>query len=86
MALSPDGRTLASSAKDGKGVRLWDVRTGEPLHEVPVSTGWQWSLVSVAFSPDGRTLAGAGSIGFHLWDAHTGETTQSLRRPEKWSR
>ncbi|MER7795591.1 PQQ-binding-like beta-propeller repeat protein [Streptomyces sp. NPDC097640] len=58
-------------------IRLWDVRTGEPLREVAVSTGWQWSVLSVAFSPDGRTLAGAGNIGVGLWNAHTGEALAS---------
>jgi WD40 repeat protein len=60
VALTPDGRTLATASADGT-VILWDVarRTplGQPLQD---HRGAVWS---VAFSPDGRTLASAGDDG-----------------------
>ena len=53
--------------RDGPGckkgaVRLWDAATGqprgEPLSVEPMGTGW-----SLAFSPDGVTLASVGGLG-----------------------
>ncbi len=69
VALSPDGRTLASLTTEDT-VRLWDASTGAPvgapmLHPNRVST--------IAFRPDGRALAtGDYSRAVHLWDAGTG--------------
>jgi WD40 repeat protein len=59
LALSPDGRTLASaeyakaSARSGRRIRLFDVATGEPLR-----TFWHdRDLYTLTFSPDGREIA-----------------------------
>src|SRR5947209_10463908 len=75
VALSPDGRTLASGGDDGV-VRFWDIHTGEELRQ----SGKHYSSIVdvVAFSPDGRTLASAATDpAVHLWDVATGrQTTQ----------
>ena len=52
MALSPDGRTLASPSED-KTVRLWDVESGRGLKTLE----HQAAVVCVGWSPDGTTLA-----------------------------
>ncbi|MEU4829908.1 serine/threonine-protein kinase [Streptosporangium sp. NPDC023615] len=71
VAFSPDGHTLATAGLDGT-VRLWDVRTREPIG-TPL-TGHISGVSSVAFSPDGRTLATAGSDStVRLWDVRTRE-------------
>ncbi|WUR92601.1 WD40 repeat domain-containing protein [Streptomyces sp. NBC_01262] len=76
VAFSPDGRTLASGGgsastafgpdyPDDLTVRLWDVarRTG-----LATLTGHTDSVHSVAFSPDGTTLAsGSGDGTVRLW-------------------
>ena len=54
LALSPDGRTVASASK------LWDVASG---HELRTFAGPGFSDDSVAFSPDGRTLASGSRDG-----------------------
>jgi WD40 repeat protein len=66
--LAPDGTTLAVA--DDRSVSLYDVTTGKDLREFRVGRP------SIAFSPDGRTLATTGYFrgksGIYLWDLETG--------------
>ncbi|MEU0410834.1 helix-turn-helix domain-containing protein [Streptomyces griseorubiginosus] len=66
VALSPDGRTLATASRDGRVV-LWDVRTGRPRDSFSADA----PAGAPAFSPDGRTLALGGARGVQLWDLVT---------------
>lgn len=76
LAFSPDGRLLAggdsyhgmSSNPHGR-VSIWEVSSGKP---VQLLEGHGGVVRSVAFSPDGKTLA-SGSDGVRLWDIATGQ-------------
>lgn len=69
-ALSPDGRTLATTQTSGGHVQLWDVQ--DPAKPTPLgpaivtATRFTWEM---AFSPDGRTLAiGDDDFSVALWN------------------
>jgi WD40 repeat protein len=77
IALSPDEKTLASTARAG-AVRLWDLTTGKETRQLSAPDG---NCVCVAFSPDGTTLAGGGQGIVWLWDLATGKVRQRLETP-----
>ena len=67
VALSPDGASLASAAREGSA-RVWNIAQGgrEMLRVAPASE-------AVAFSPDGNAFVSAASDGSaRLWDARSG--------------
>ena len=56
LAISPDGRLLASGSKD-ESIKLWEVASGKVLATLPAV-----QAQCLAFSPDSKTLAsGAGT-------------------------
>ena len=70
ISFSPDGRTIASAAGDGTILRLWDLATGAERGPRPTHEG---GVVSVAVSPDGKSLASTGSdVTLRIWDTATG--------------
>ena len=82
IAFAPDGAVLAIGTglnigeESPQHLELWDARTWE-RKKVLVHRHW---VTSVAFSPDGETLAsgGRGLGGVRLWDAYTGKHKQFL--------
>ena len=79
IAVSPDGRALAVGVL-GDGLRIFDTRTFEQLGE-PLP----FSPETLAYSPDGETLAMGGWVGYdgvgylRLVDAHTQKQLAQVR-------
>src|SRR5439155_21876696 len=76
VAASPDGRFVALGGQLSYVV-LHDVATGK---EVKRLTGPSGAVSSLAFSADGRTLAGGDWTGgaIHLWEVATGQRFRRL--------
>ena len=82
VAISPDGRLIASSSDDTT-VRLWEPVTGQCLATLQGHT----SLVSaVVFSPDGQTLA-SSDFAVRLWNVASQECWRQIASPNDrvWS-
>ena len=84
VAFSPDGSTLASDRDNT--VQLRDAATGQEIETnglfwVDIAGHLTGDINSIAFSPDGRMIAG----GIHergticIWDATTGKQIKSIR-------
>ncbi|MFC8090487.1 WD40 repeat domain-containing protein [Streptomyces sp. NPDC057301] len=82
VAFSPDGRLLAVASTDDGLIRLWDVRRPDRPRRIPRTLGHEDAVLSVAFAPDGRTLAGGSRDGtVRLWDLATPERPAPLGEP-----
>jgi WD40 repeat protein len=62
---SPDGRLIAVGLKE-RGIALWDARTLTPVGVPLLDTDGE--VKTLAFSPDGRTLAAVTETLLTLWD------------------
>ncbi len=80
LAISPDGKTLATGSYDQK-IKLWNVADGT---ERKTLNGHNGAVYALAFRPDGKLLASASADRtVKLWDVATGERRDTLSQPLK---
>ena len=93
FAYAPDGKTIASTSwgkpKRTRGggmfaVEVWDVATGE---DKAILMGHTTRVNSIAYSPDGETIAASGwhrDNTIRLWDTQTGQNIFTSRMQMPW--
>lgn len=74
LAISGDGKILAATNYSDGGFTLYDVGTGKRLLSVSDENG----PYSIAFSPDGKTLAGGGAQ-LKLWNVQDGHEIRIIK-------
>ncbi|KAG2078495.1 WD40 repeat-like protein [Suillus decipiens] len=73
MAISPDGKKVATGGSWDGAVKLWNIDTGKVTKTLMT---WHTAEVkSVCWSPDGgRVVSGSFDRTFRVWDVESGET------------
>ena len=87
LAISPDGKMLASDGKRDH-INLWDLTRRQLLRTIPNAAA---GISRVAFSPDGKTLAWGGpspvpgkAHGIQFWDLAANRFASPLPAEEQW--
>ena len=80
LGFSPDASMYVSKGTDDK-VQLRNITDGSVKVTLKGDTA---DIHRIAFSPDGRMLAGAIDENIHLWDLTTGEQNGTLEGHTKW--
>jgi WD40 repeat protein len=83
VSFSKDGRLLASAGVGDNTLKIWGVETFDPALSAARSPAYSLPspafLCDLAFSPDGRRLAGIARDIVKMWDVGTGQEVLTLR-------
>lgn len=77
MALSRDGRLLATGGQTPTDVTVWDAAKRQPLRKL---AGLEGSVNYLSFGPDNLLVGGNWNNDLIIWDAGTGETVRTLEK------
>jgi WD40 repeat protein len=69
IAISPDGRWVATGTWHGLGVVMWDAKTGRKVWDLFPEA----ASATVAFSPDGKSLVSGANNIYRIWQLGTWE-------------
>jgi WD40 repeat protein len=79
LALSPDGKVLATGCPSGKpNIILWDIETGKKKYFLPASH----HVNGVGFSADGKrvyAMSMGGTEHLEIWNVESGKKEKNLR-------
>lgn len=76
LAVSPDGKTVATGTVADPAVRLWDIASGRPIATL---TGHDDYVVDLEFAPDGRRLASASAdTDVGLWPVNPDDAARRV--------
>lgn len=80
LAVSPDGKAVASACCNSqkRSIRIWDPATLKQAKNIPLKDNVA-SVHDLAYSPDGKHLAGVSDGLLNIWDVATGERTVCTR-------
>ena len=93
FAYSPNGKTIASTSWDepkqanGRGILAIEVSDAATGEDKGIRIGHPESVNSIAYSPDGETIATGGwhyDNTIRLWNAQTGQNIFTSRMQTKW--
>lgn len=85
IAISPDGKYLASGGTTNKLINIWDINTGKIIK---VLKGHTSVIYSLEFSPDGSKLLSASGLSddlgttddkIKLWNINTGKVIDEIK-------
>lgn len=78
LAMSPDGKLIATAAKDNV-IRIWGSGAGKQVKEL---SGHSTTVNALRFSPDNQRLAsGDADKKIRVWDLTSGETVSEVEAP-----
>jgi hypothetical protein len=86
LVFAPDGRALAVTTH-GKVIHLIDFESGQPIRDFPHEGRGALGVRGIAFSPDGKLIAGGGfdkdKAGYfaRLWDVQSGSALSDSVAP-----
>ena len=75
--ISPDGKTVAVISYNDTSVRVY--AAGKPDVPSMLLEGGDSEVVALAYSSDGKQIAGASSSSIYIWDAAKGKLTTTIK-------